>query len=311
MPSLYRPIVKMALTLTLVFTPPAFAVDLPGPLVETAWLSANLNSKDLVVVDVRLKDDITTLGFVPGARWWDWSEVRVDRSVDGVELESVVPTKAQFEALMAALNITPSSTVVIVPLSHTPSSFTMGTRAYWTLKYFGHDKVALLNGGMAKWTAEKKTSNFVPQTVAQHSVYRVKTVHQELLAKTADVMAAVDKRNVQIVDARTPEFYLGQKKKDYVYAKGHISGAKIFANTEVQDKQTRAFKSTAALKAQLAQNGIDVDQPMITYCDSGHLSTGLWFIAHEMMGNKNVRLYDGSMHEWTKDPKRPVVTGQE
>lgn len=178
------------------------------------------------------------------------------------------------------------------------------------IKYFGHDQVALLNGDMAKWTAEKKESSFIPTSAGTSSAYRIKAVRGELLAKTADVMAAVDKRGAQLADGRTADFYLGQKK-DYVYAKGHIPGAKIFANTQLQDPKTKAFKSTAELNALLAKSGIDGSKPVITYCDSGHLSTGLWFVAHELMGNKKAALYDGSMHEWTKDAKRPVTTAQE
>ena len=290
---------------------PAFATQLPGPLVDTQWLNANLKSKDLVVLDVRVEKDSNAFGYVPGSRFWDWDTVRVDRIIDGVALDSMVPTKEQFEALMRALNVTNDDNVVIAPLSHNPSSFTMGTRAYWTLKYFGHDKVALLDGGVAKWTAEKREISKTPAAPGKASAYKVTATRGDILALTPDVLSAVEKKNVQLVDGRTAEFYLGEKKKDYVSAKGHIPGAKLVPNSDLMDTNTGALKSVPQLKELFTVNGVDSAKPTITYCDSGHLSSGVWFIEHELLGNKNVKLYDGSMHEWTKDAKRPVTTATE
>jgi len=289
----------------------AFAVDLPGPLVDTKWLAANLKETDLVVLDVRVEKDLKAFGFIPGSREWDWDSVRVDRTVDGVALESIVPTREQFEALMKKLGVGNGNAVVIAALSHNPSSFTMGTRAYWTFKYFGHDKVAILDGGVAKWAAEKRETMAAAQPPVKAGDFRVREVRSNLLALTPDVVSAVQKKDVQLVDGRTAEFYLGEKKKDYVYAKGHIPGAKLVPNPDIMDPKSYTFRSVAELKEVFAKNGVDPMRPAITYCDSGHLSTGAWFVAHELLGNEKVRLYDGSMHEWTKDAKRPVTTSRE
>lgn len=303
---------KALVAMAMLIAGPALAIDLPGPLVDTSWLAAHQKAKGLVVLDVRTDKDKAAFGYVPGSRFWNWETVRVDRKVDGVEIESIVPTREQFEALMNGLNVANSDAVVIVTPSNNASSFTMGTRAYWTLKYFGHDKVALLDGGIAKWKAEKRETAKTPDPAGKGSSYKAKAVHSELLALTPEVLATVyKKKDAQLVDGRTPEFYLGEKKKDYVYAKGHIPGAKLVANTELLDPKTSALKSVPELRALLASDGINAGKPIVAYCDSGHLSTGVWFIAHELMGNPNVKLYDGSMHEWTKDSSRPVSTAKE
>jgi thiosulfate/3-mercaptopyruvate sulfurtransferase len=310
---LFWNLVRSALLATALWAAgPALAIDLPGPLVDTAWLAAHPQAKGLVLLDVRTEKDKSAFGYVPGSRFWDWESVRVDRKVDGIEIGSIVPTREQFEALMRRLNVRNGDAVVIVTPSNNPSSFTMGTRAYWTLKYFGHDNVALLDGGVAKWAAEKRDTAKAPAPVGTGSAYKVKAVHDELLAQTPEVLAAVyGKKNAQLVDGRTAEFYLGEKKKDYVYAKGHIPGARLVANTELQDPKTGALKPVPALRSMLAANKVDAGKPIITYCDSGHLSTGVWFVAHELMGNRDVKVYDGSMHEWTQDAKRPVSTARE
>jgi len=296
----------------LISASPALAVDLPGPLVDTAWLAAHQKAKGLVVLDVRTEKDKSAFGYVPGSRFWDWDSVRVDRKIEGVELESMVPTAAQFEKLMRGLNVSNADTVIIVTPSNNPSSFTQGTRAYWTLKYFGHDKVALLDGGVVKWTAEKRELAKVPAAAGKGSVFKVKSVHDELLALTPEVLAVVyKKKDEQLADGRTAPFYLGETKKDYVSAKGHIPGAKLVPNTALQDPKSGALKPVAELRKILAASGVDAARPIITYCDSGHLSTGVWFVAHELLGNPNVKVYDGSMHEWTKDAGRPVSTAKE
>ncbi|MDZ7652366.1 MAG: rhodanese-like domain-containing protein [Burkholderiaceae bacterium] len=290
----------------------ALALDLPGPLIETSWLAAHQQSKGLVVLDVRNEKDKAAFRFVPGSRYWNWETVRVDRKVDGVEIEAIAPTRQQFESLMRGLGIGNSDAVVIVSPSNNASSFTMGTRAYWTMKYFGHDKVALLDGGVVKWTAEKRPTAAAPAPTPRPSGYKVKAVHDELLALTPEVLAtAYKKTGAQLVDGRAPDFYLGEKKKDYVYAQGHIPGARLVANADLLDPKTGTLKSMAELRTLLASSGVDAAAPIITYCDSGHLSTGVWFVAHELLRNPSVKLYDGSMHEWTKDPTRPVSIAKE
>lgn len=304
--------VEALAAVAVLFSGPALAVNVPGPLVDSAWLAANLQAKGLVVLDVRTEKDKAAFGYVPGSRFWDWDSVRVDRKIDGVELDSMVPTSAQFEKLMRALNVSNGDAVVIVTPSNSPSSFTQGTRAYWTLKYFGHDKVALLDGGMTKWTAEKREASKTAAPAGRGSTYTVKAVNPDLLAMTPEVLAAVyKKKQAQLADGRTLPFYLGETKKDYVYAKGHIPGARLVPNTELLDSKTGTLKSVADLRKLLANSGVDAGKPIITYCDSGHLSTGVWFIAHELLGNTSVKVYDGSMHEWTKDAGRPVSVAKE
>ncbi len=314
----------------------AQAAELPGPLVETDWLAKHLNDKKLVVLDVRAdtksftakaaggpsipgmnpcgakKDKKSeTAGHIPGARLWNWKTVRTKRVVEGMELEGVVPTKEAFEQAMRELGVNNDSVIVVTADAAETSTFTFATRAYWTLKYYGHDKVAVLNGGTVKWKAENRPMGFDQNEGIPQGNFTARAERREMLATTADVEAAVKAKKVQLVDGRTANYYLGQEKKDYVYAKGHIPGAKNLAHTQLVDEKTHAFKSAADLKKLATEIGVDTAKPTITYCDSGHLSTGQWFVLHELMGNKSVKLYDGSMHEWTKRKADAVSTKAE
>lgn len=316
-----------------VAAPSAHALDLPGPLVQTDWLAKNLQDKTLVVLDVRAdtksftakaaapsipgmnpcgakKSPGETAGHIPGARLWDWKTVRTKRTIDGMELDGMVPARDQVEALMRGLGVNNDSAVVIVVDAGDTATFTFATRVYWTLKYYGHDKVAVLDGGTVKWKAENRPLSSETSAPAPGN-FSARAERREMLASTADVEAAVKAKSAQLVDGRTASYYLGQEKKDYVYANGHIPGAKNVAHTQLVDPKSHAFKSVADLKGLVSGAGIDPTKPTITYCDSGHLSTGQWFVLSELMGNKNAKLYDGSMHEWTKRNPQLVSTKME
>lgn len=301
-----------------VIASPANAVQVPSPLVETGWLADNLNN--VVVLDVRNGaaelSAFTTAGHIPGAVLINWSTVRVTRVIDGITLTRMVPTKEQFSALMQANGVNSDSAIVITSKGSVADDITEGTRLYWTLKYFGHDNVAVLNGGTAKWLREKRAVSTAPSAplTGNFTAYVERT---EINATTNDVLSAMDNdrhkrrhkegKDTQLVDARDLTYYLGMVSKSYVYAKGHVPGAKNFSGLMLFDPDLGTFLAKEIVLEALHAMGIDADDPTITICNSGHEASGLWFFLHEIVGNQNVKLYDGSMHEWTMDPNRPVT----
>ncbi len=131
-----------------------------------------------------------------------------------------------------------------------------------------------------------------------------------MLATSDEVAKAVAGNSAQLIDSRSLGQYLGSWKKDYVYAAGHIKGAKHMPNELITTGGMPAtFTDKNKMSRIAAAMGVSTSKPTITYCNSGHLASGAWFVLHEIMGNKNTRLYDGSMHQWTLE-KRPVVSMQ-
>lgn len=301
----------------------SFAVELPGPLVDTAWLAKH--HKQVVILDVRadvksytgapkyVKDKKTgkeTLakvgGHIPGAVLVNYKHVRANRKIGGMEVDYVIPEKSAFEKLVQAAGVNRDSTIVIATKGVNNLDMTMATRMYWQLKYFGDDKIAILNGGLAEWIKDghKVTSK---ATKPKHGNWVATAERNELLATSSDVAKAVADKNVQLVDNRPLNQYLGVAKKPYVYAYGHIAGAKSYPNELfVHAGKPATFLSTPQLTDLAKQMGVKTNEKTITYCNSGHLASGGWFIMHELLGNKQVKLYDGSMHEWTKE-KHPVT----
>lgn len=296
------------------------ATRVPGPLVDTAWLAGQLGNTEVVVLDVRddpanfdrqLSDKekadakAPLVGHLPGARLLDWKLVRETREVDGVKLDKMAPTPQNFEALMRQLGVANDQAVIIVTNGKDSAAVTMGTRVYWTLKYFGHDNMALLDGGLKKWQAESRPLVFDNPAIAA-SQFVVGKPRAELLAPLGEVEKAAAGKAAQLVDARTADYYVGQSMTSDVKGKGHIPGARMLAHKDLVDEKAGTFLPRKELAALASEAGIALDRESISYCNTGHLASGAWFVQSELLGNNKARLFDGSMHEWTKNAARPL-----
>lgn len=309
------------------------AIQVPGPLVDPDWLE--VNQDNVVMLDVRkdtksfterpkrIKKSPINLntcgatkgkggevaGHIDGAVLVPWKPVRAERMVDGQKVIKLVPEKAAFEKMMRESGVNNDSAVVIVTKGESSKDLTFGTRLYWTLKYYGHDNVAMLDGGMKRWLMDGRKAT-KRATDPKQGNFTAGEERREMLALDVDVEQAVQNRKVQLLDGRDPDYYLGLKQKDYVYAKGHITSARNVPHPTLFDDSGDGlkFRDAKSLKVVMSAANVDPGQPTITYCDSGHLSTGHWFVLHELLGNKQARLYDGSMHQWTKNKSHPVNT---
>jgi thiosulfate/3-mercaptopyruvate sulfurtransferase len=298
----------------------AAATRVPGPLVDTAWLATQLQNPDVVIIAVR--DDPANfdrqhtekekadpkapiVGHIPGARLLDWKLVRETREIDGVKLDKMVPLAKNFEAVMRKLGVRNDQAIIIAVNGKDSSAVTMGTRVYWTLKYFGHTNMALLDGGLKKWQAEARPVAYDnPAIVASQFV--AGAVRNELLAQLGDVQKATATGASQLIDGRTADYYIGQNMTSDVKGKGHIPGSRMMAHKDLIDEKTGTFLPRSELLALAGDAGIKTDGEAITYCNTGHLGSGPWFVLSEVLGNSKAKLYDGSMHEWTKDSSRPL-----
>lgn len=299
------------------------ATTLPSPLVETEWLSKNMGG--VTILDVRqdlksftsrpiFKKDKKTKkpklskvgGHIPGALLVNYKKLRVTRYINGKKVTRIVPIKSDFENFMQSVGLNNNDIVVIVSKGESNSDVTMASRLYWQLKYFGHKQIAILNGGMAQWIMDKRKINKKSAKVKKGN-WVATTENASILATSKDVSNAVKEKS-QLVDTRTMSLYLGTWNKSYVYGKGHIPGAKVYPNelmtTSKMPVKFIAKKDTGSLFKAM---NINTGSKTITYCNSGHLASGTWFLMHEVLGNKKVKLYDGSMHQWTLE-KNPTTS---
>ena len=218
----------------------------------------------------------------------------------------MLPERDEFEELMQSWGVNNDDAIVVTSLGTSNADMTLATRLYWQLKYFGHDKVAILEGGVVQWQLEERPSSIEVHEIKPGNWLAGKE-DRSILASSDDVAAAIKDTYSQLLDSRSLGFYLGVVKQPYVRKKGHIPGAKIFPNELLTSAGAAPyFTDSEALKNIATELDIDTGADIITYCNSGQLASASWFVFSELMGNKNVKLYDGSMHQWALE-KRPVV----
>ncbi|MGC8507180.1 MAG: sulfurtransferase [Thiomonas sp.] len=299
----------------------AGAATLPGPLVTPQWLNEHKN--EVVIVDIR--DDLKTLteepkfevdkktnkkdlikvgGYVPGTTVFvDFGKIREEKTINGVKIKAQLPTADFFTKAMdtAGLNKT-DKPLVIVPEGNSVDSMDMATRLYFQLRYFGEprDKLAILNGGTAAWLqAGLPVSTDKPTPTKGDWVAGAED--KAILASLDQVKEGLQSGKDQFVDARPTAQFLGIVKKPINKTGGHLPGARSFPTDAIVKPVGAAheFMSADDYKKIYAEFNIQPDAPTVTYCNTGHLASGAWFVTHEILGNKNSKLYTGSMIEWT------------
>lgn len=293
-----------ALSLTVLATLAHASEPLRG-LIDAAALKARLGQPNLVVIDIRSGETkeqgraAYLAGHVAGAVHADYAHAswRLPRNNISVYL----PEPAQFEALAGDLGIASDSDVVIVHEGTDATSFGSAARVYWTFRAMGHASVAILDGGQQAW----QRAGFAVETAPVRpvaAIYEAKPV-EALRARLEDVLAARE-RNVTLVDSRPESFFAGQEKHKAISVAGHIPGA-------INLPHHTAFTSDFRLKdkASLARVFAPArGEAVIAYCNTGHWAATDWFVLSEVLQQADVKLYDGSMLEYTLEKKGPVAT---
>ncbi len=278
-------------------TAPAFAA-LGDYFVDTAWLAANRDR--VAVVDVRVAPKYY-LGHVDGAVRMDKTEFLETRR--GVK--SLVPTVAGFEALMDRYGITPETTVVAYAEDDNPYA----ARLVWTLRYHGHERAYVLDGGYEKWFREGRPTEVLPTFPTPGSGYACRS-HAEIRATAEDVLTHLGNPSAVVWDTRRPAEHEGSEVR--ADRGGHIPGSVHLNWTELLADAggVKVLKDEAGLRALLASRGITPDREVIAHCQTGIRSSYATLVLLGL-GYPGARNYDGSWIEWANDPSLPVDTGLE
>lgn len=296
---------------------------LPGPLVDTQWLAANADKVQIVEVrgnvksftaqpematDAKGKKTIEEIGgHIPGSVLVDAKKMRSDRKYGDLIVKYMIPEAADFEKYVRSSGVSADKPMVLVPVGAEVADINDALRMYWQLKVYGEDEIAVLDGGYMAWLLEGRA--FSQDASVTKGDWRVKADRTaQYFATSDDVAKASQSKSATLVDSRDAPSFHGLVKRDYVFGSGHIPGAKLYP-TELMFKNSGGalkFMAPATYRGLLAAQGIDDKSATITYCNSGHLSSGPWFMMSEMLGNPQVKLYDGSLHQWTLE-KRPMA----
>jgi len=259
-------------------------------LVDTDWVASHLGDDPVRIVDMRPVDDYTQ-GHIPGAVQLDLAAVRT--TTDGVRGQVAPPETV--EAVLGKLGIDADTTVVI----YDADTGIDAARLFWTLEYYGHQDVHLLDGGWGAWQRAGREASTEPLAVAPKTF--VARPHPELIADAGWMLAHLDDENLTIVDARSVEEYRGEDVR--ALRGGHIPGA-ILVDWRTTLNDDGSFKDVGVLEALYRSAGLEPGQEAVTYCQTGHRAAHDYFTLR-LLGY-TVRLYDGSWEEWGNRADTPV-----
>jgi thiosulfate/3-mercaptopyruvate sulfurtransferase len=274
-------------------------LSLAAPVyVEHDWLAKNLDNKQIIVVDMT-SDDVQYLRYhIPGAVRLAYQDI-VTRRKDKV---SVRLPDTQLVKVLGSIGVKPEQHVVI----YDDMGGLNAGRLFWELERIGHKKVSVLRGGLVQWVlAGHKVDN---QAVKPASVqYQPAAEGRGNEAGLAAVTAASKNGNAVLIDVRSQEEYAGHPRYP---RSGHVPGAK-WASWEDNVDFEKGFvpKRSELLMNKLNSLGVtDKNTPLIVYCRSGHRASQSYLTLRDL-GFSDVRLYDGSMAEYARQPKLALVKG--
>ena len=280
------------------------SASLPTPLVSTDWLATHLGESRLVVIDASwylaaMNRDARAeyeAGHLPGAVYWDL-DLLSDRSSP---LPHMLPDAATLAREIGALGIAPDDRVVIYDASGVNLS---APRVWWTFKVAGHDAVAVLDGGLARWTAENRPleKGRVRREPARFAV----RWRPALLKSLADMRDLVEAGDWQILDARTRGRFEGSEPEPRPGLRGgHLPGARNLPFPELLDASGKLLPP-AELRRRYEAAGVDLSRPIVTSCGSGVTACAL-ALGLELLEVARYAVYDGSWSEWGA-PDGPAI----
>ncbi|MFI7359093.1 sulfurtransferase [Streptomyces avidinii] len=272
-------------------------------LVDADWVEAHLNDANVVIVEVDEDTSAYDKNHITNAVRIDWkSDLQDPVRRDFVDQEG-------FEKLLSAKGISNDDTVVL----YGGNNNWFASYAYWYFKLYGHQDVKLLDGGRKKWELDSRDlvdGKDVPNRPA--TAYKAKAQDTAIRAFRDDVVAAIGSLN--LVDVRSPDEFSGKLlapahlPQEQSQRPGHVPSARnIPWSKNANDDGT--FKSDEELTALYEAEQVDLAKDTIAYCRIGERSALTWFVLHELLGQENVKNYDGSWTEYGSLVGVPIELG--
>jgi thiosulfate/3-mercaptopyruvate sulfurtransferase len=274
----------------------------PEILVSTDWVAKNTANPAVRIVEVDVDKTSYGEGHITNAIGWAW-----DSQLCDTVRRDIIP-KDQFERLMSQSGIGKDTTVVL----YGDNNNWFAAWALWQLKIYGHADVRLMNGGRKKWVAEgRELTAEVPAFPG--TSYQALAADNSIRTFLPKVMEAVELRQVELVDVRSPAEFTGEVLSppglpETCQRGGHIPGASNIPWAQACNEDG-TFKSYDDLKALYEKAGITGTKPVIAYCRIGERSSHSWFVLRYLLGLKNVTNYDGSWTEWGNLVGAPIERG--
>jgi len=273
-------------------------------LVETDWLEAHLNAPDVTILDGNwyLPNDPRDpyeehlQARIPGAIFFDIDEIS-DKSNS---LPHMLPSPEQFSLQMRKMGIGDGMRVVV----YDAQGMFSAARVWWTFRAMGNEDVAVLNGGLAKWTAEGRPLEDGPP-MSRGVRHFTSRRNADLIRDRDEILKMVDDGSEQIIDARAADRFRGEAPEPREGLRsGHIPGSINLPYPELLNSDG-TLKPAEELKQVFETAGVDLAKPVVNTCGSG-VTASILALALAILGHRHVSVYDGSWSEWGADESLPI-----
>jgi len=269
-------------------------------LVSTEWIAEHGKDHRLRLVEVDVDPSNYEKGHIEGAVGWNWKkdlQHQVTRDIAG---------KEELAHLLGKSGISPDTTIVL----YGDNNNWFAAYAYWALKYYGHDKVQLVDGGRVKWEKEGREYSTDAPSYPASSYHFHGSTREDIRAYRDQVLDSLGKAG--LVDVRSPKEYSGELlapenlPQEGAQRGGHIPTAVSIPWATAVNAEDGTFKSHDELKEIYGGKGIVPGKEVIAYCRIGERSAHTWFVLKELLGYPDVRNYDGSWTEWGSSIRVPI-----
>ena len=267
------------------------SADYLKPLMNPAELSNSLDQANPIILDIR--GDAYQDGHIPGAISAPYGLFRGPKNNPGQLLDEDV-LEERFEALGLELD----RPVVVVSEGKTDTDFGAAARVYWTLKSTGFEDLAILNGGKQAW---EQAGYAIDKTNITPKPTELDITFSPQWTATTEQVVSVTKEEVDslLLDARPASFYEGDKSHGAASRPGTLPGAENYYYASFFNNGSAAISSDIDVQALKVTLGLEEDQEIVSFCNTGHWAATNWFALSEVAGIENVKLYPGSMVEYS------------
>lgn len=279
----------------------------PDALVSTEWLAAHLDAPDLRIVDgtftlpgvIPTGHELYLQRHIPGAVFFDIDDIADEHN----PLPHMLPSPEKFSAQMRNLGLGDGHKIVV----YDSAGLSSAGRPWWMLRVFGHQDVAILDGGLPKWQAEgRSVTDDIAALRERHFTARLNTL---LVRDKEQMLGNLSAQREQVIDARSRARFEGSAKEPRAGLRsGHIPGSLNLPFDELTDRRTRTLLPAELLAARFAAAGLERGKPVVASCGSGVTACALAFGLH-LLGWPDAAVYDGSWSEWGLPGDTPIATG--
>jgi thiosulfate/3-mercaptopyruvate sulfurtransferase len=265
------------------------------PLVSPSELQALLNDPNVRVIDIRDPKSYAA-NHIAGAVSAPYGQWRGPSNNPGE-----LPALNKLTELVQRLGLTPQTHAVVVSSGANDTDFGASARIYWTLKVLGLSNLSVLNGGLKAWQAAGLPLSNQPVTVAASDF--VPTINEKLVVTRDQLTQDVRSGNAVLVDARPAEFFNGQTRHVAAKVPGTLQGA-VNLSHAVWFKPGTSQLIDPAQAIEIAQRHdlANQNKEIVSFCNTGHWAATNWFVLSEIVGDKDVKMYAGSMVDWSQAP---------